>query len=135
MPRWMWGVRILTVFCAVGVGMGVDVVIEAVGIPQTIEQALTLAKKSGRIVIFGFAPEGMEARFIPFDVLAKELTIMGSWVNPYTFNRALDILESGRVNVKTLISHDFSLENIMEGFKAMMKKPEGFMKALIRIGD
>lgn len=114
-------------------GLGVDVVIEAVGTPQTIEQAMTLAKKSGRIVIFGFAPEGEKASFIPFDILSKELTIMGSWVNPYTYSRALDILASGKIDVKRLISTRIKLDNIMDGFNMMIEKPEGFMKALVEI--
>jgi len=114
-------------------GLGADVVIEAVGTPATVEKALTLAKKSGRIVIFGFVPEGEKANFIPFDLLSKELTVMGSWVNPYTYSRALDILASGQVDVKPLISSRIKLDDIMEGFAMMVEKPEGFMKALVAI--
>ena len=116
-------------------GMGADVVIEAVGIPQTIEQGISLVKKSGRVIIFGFAPEGEKAYFIPFDILSKELTLMGSWVNPYTFPRALKILASGKIDVKTLISDTLPLDNIMDGMKLMMEKPGKFMKALIKINE
>ena len=112
-------------------GLGADVVIEAVGSPQTIELAIRLARKSGRVVIFGFAPEGEKANFIPFDVLSRELTIMGSWVNPYTFSRSLDILSAGKIDVKSLVSLKLSLGNIMDGFRAMKEKPEGFMKAMV----
>ena len=111
--------------------LGADVVIEAVGTPQTIELAIRLARKSGRIIIFGFAPEREKASFIPFDVLSKELTIMGSWVNPYTFSRSLDILSAGKIDVKSLVSLNVPLDNIMDGFSAMQEKPKGFMKALV----
>ena len=84
-------------------GMGPDVVVEAVGHPKTIEQAVDLPKRGGRVLIFGFAPQGEKASFIPFNVLSRELTIMGSWVNPYTYSRALDVLASGKINVKPLI--------------------------------
>ncbi len=114
-------------------GLGADAVVEVVGHASTIEQAVDLAKKGGRILIFGFAPEGEKANFIPFDILSKELTIMGSWVNPYTYSRALDILASKQVDVKPLISMKLPLDNIMDGFKAMMKKPKGFMKALVQL--
>ncbi len=112
-------------------GSGVDIVIEAVGKTETVEESFSLAKKGGRILIFGFCPEGKEAKFIPFDVLSKELTILGSWVNPYTFPRALQILTSGKINLKPLISMRLKLENIIDGFKAMAEKPAGFMKALV----
>lgn len=113
-------------------GLGADVVVEVVGHASTIEEAVNLAKKGGRILIFGFAPEGEKASFIPFDILSKELTIMGSWVNPYTYSRALDILASGQVDVKPLITTRIKLDNIMDGFNMMVEKPKGFMKALVQ---
>ena len=114
-------------------GLGADVVIEAVGHPSTIEQSISLAKKGGRVLIFGFAPEGAKASFTPFDVLSKELTILGSWVNPYTYSRALDALASGKVDVKPLITNRVKLDDILDGFEMMVSKPEGFMKALVEI--
>lgn len=113
-------------------GLGADVVIEAVGTPEMIEEAISLAANSGRIIIFGFSPEGKKATFVPFEVLSKELTIMGAWVNPYTFQRALDILASGIVKVTPLVSKEVTLDNIMAGFEIMEKKPDGFMKAQVK---
>ncbi|MBO3753762.1 MAG: zinc-binding dehydrogenase [Candidatus Brockarchaeota archaeon] len=56
-------------------GFGADAVIEAVGTPETFEEALVLGKRGGRIVVFGFSPEGVRAAIIPFEILSKELTI------------------------------------------------------------
>jgi 2-desacetyl-2-hydroxyethyl bacteriochlorophyllide A dehydrogenase len=112
-------------------GLGADVVIEAVGRKQTIEESFGLAKRGGRVVIFGFAPEGEKAMFIPFDVLSRELTILGAWVNPYSYSRALDVLSSRRVDVKPLISHRLKLDNIMQGYQMMAQKPAGFIKSLV----
>jgi 2-desacetyl-2-hydroxyethyl bacteriochlorophyllide A dehydrogenase len=111
--------------------LGADVVIEAVGRTETIEQAFELAKRGGRVIIFGFAPEGQKASFIPFNVLSRELTIMGAWVNPYSYSRALDVLSSGRIDVKPLISNRLKLDHIMDGYKMMAEKPAGFMKSLV----
>ena len=112
-------------------GMGADVVIEAVGAPRTIELGITLAKKSGRVIIFGFAPQDAKASFIPFDVLSRELSILGAWVNPYTFPRALDVLASEQVDVASLVSRELDLESIMDGFALMEEKPQGFMKGMV----
>ena len=113
-------------------GLGTDVVVEAVGKPPTVELALKVAKKGGRIVIFGFSPEGAQATFSPFELLSRELTIMGSWVNPYTFPRALDALASGVVDVRPFITHPMSLGHVGDAIALMMDKPDGFIKALIR---
>jgi 2-desacetyl-2-hydroxyethyl bacteriochlorophyllide A dehydrogenase len=99
-------------------GLGADVVVEAVGRPSTIEQAI----------------EAANASFSPFDVLSKELTILGSWVNPYTYSRALDMLASGKVDVKPLITNRLGLDDILDGFEMMANKPQGFVKALVEIG-
>jgi len=102
-----------------------------VGRPATVEMAIRLAKKGGRIVIFGFAPQDATATFSPFEVLSRELTILGGWVNPYTFPRALDLLASGRVDVKPFVTARLSLDEAPRGIEMMMDKPEGFIKALV----
>jgi 2-desacetyl-2-hydroxyethyl bacteriochlorophyllide A dehydrogenase len=112
-------------------GLGADVVIEAVGRKQTIEDSFGLAKRGGRVVIFGFAPEEEKAVFSPFDVLSRELTILGTWVNPYSYSRALDVLSSGRIQVRPLISHRLKLDNILQGYEMMAQKPAGFIKTLV----
>jgi len=110
---------------------GVDISIEAVGSSETVEQAIGLVKRGGRVIVFGFTPEGQKASFLPFEVLFKELTIMGSWVNPYTFPRAILLLAGKKIDVEPLLSERIDLDNIMDGFKLMMDKPKGFMKALV----
>jgi 2-desacetyl-2-hydroxyethyl bacteriochlorophyllide A dehydrogenase len=112
-------------------GLGADVVIEAVGRKHTIEESFRLAKRGGRVVIFGFAPETEKAVFSPFDVLSRELTILGAWVNPYSYSRALDVLSSGRIDVRPLISHRLKLDNILQGYEMMAQKPAGFIKSLV----
>jgi 2-desacetyl-2-hydroxyethyl bacteriochlorophyllide A dehydrogenase len=112
-------------------GLGPDAVVEVVGHADTIEQAVDMAKRGGRVLIFGFAPEGEKANITPFNVLSRELTIMGSWVNPYSYSRALDVLASGKVDVKPLISNRLKLDDVMDAYTMLMEKPVGFMKALV----
>ena len=98
---------------------------------MALRQLGGVPRKGGKVVVFSFAPEGEKAGLVPFDVLSKELTIMGAWVNPYSYSRALDVLTSGQVDVKPLIRCRLERDNIMHGFNMMIEKPEGFMKALI----
>lgn len=114
-------------------GFGTDVVLEVVGQPPAVELALRLAKKGGRIVIFGFAAEGATATFSPFEVLSRELTILGGWVNPYTFPRATELLAAGGVDVRPLLTTYLSLEQVKRGIDLMMDKPQGFIKSLVRM--
>ena len=112
-------------------GAGADVVIEAIGSAATFEQAFTLVKRGGRVVLFGFCPEGQEATVIPFNILSQELTVVGAWVNPYTFPRAIELLGSGRVEVSHLITNRLKIDDIEEGLKLMYDRPDGFIKAVV----
>ena len=114
-------------------GLGVDVAVVAVGKSEAIEQALGLVRKGGKLVIFGFPPETDQARFSPFQVLSREITIVASWVNPYTFPRAIDLLAAGKVQVAPFITHRLPLEGLPEAIAMMQRKPAGFIKALIAL--
>ncbi|MFP3675034.1 zinc-binding dehydrogenase, partial [Bacillus sp. SIMBA_031] len=61
---------------------GADVVIECAGVPETIEQAPRLARKGGTAVILGVMPQGATVSIEPFDLLVREIRLLGSFVNP-----------------------------------------------------
>ena len=112
-------------------GQGADLVIEAVGSMPTIEQGVRMLRKHGKLVIFGLSAEGAEARIVPFDVLTRELTIVGAWVNPYTFPRAMQAMLNKQVETESLISEEVPLDEVNDALARLAQKPEGFMKALI----
>lgn len=94
--------------------MGADVVIEAVGSRVTAQQALEIARRGGTIIFFGVTPMGQKIEIEPFQVYQKELRIQGSALNPYTQQRALALLEAGRVVVDPLITHRIKLDELPE---------------------
>ncbi|MDD3925887.1 MAG: zinc-dependent alcohol dehydrogenase family protein [bacterium] len=94
---------------------GADAVIEAVGRTETVEQALKLPRKGGRVLLFGVAPQDALVNFSPYDVFSRELSIMGSFVNPFTFSRSIEVIASGRLKLKRLVTHHFSLDEIAAG--------------------
>ncbi len=98
--------------------IGADVVIEAVGIESTIRQSFEIVRKRGSIILFGVAPEDLEVSFSPFSVFQKELTVKGSRINPFVTERAVKILNSGKIEVGKLITNIYNLEKlpkILEG--------------------
>jgi L-iditol 2-dehydrogenase len=96
---------------------GVNIAIECVGIKQTMQQAVQSVCKGGTIMMFGLTPPGCEIPLKPFDVFRRELTIKSSFINPFTQARAIELLGSGRIQVKELISRIVSLDNIVEFFE------------------
>ncbi|MGE5587592.1 MAG: zinc-dependent alcohol dehydrogenase family protein [Clostridia bacterium] len=91
---------------------GADVVIEAVGRPETVEAAVRVAARGGCVLLFGVAPEGAEMTMSPFTIYKKELRLQGSYVNPFTFSRAVALLASGAVKVEPLVERIVPLEGL-----------------------
>jgi L-iditol 2-dehydrogenase len=89
---------------------GADVVIECAGVPETVVQATRLAKKGGTAVILGVMPQGAKVEIEPFDILFRELKVLGSFINPFAHRRAADLVASGAIRIAPLISRVVSLD-------------------------
>jgi 2-desacetyl-2-hydroxyethyl bacteriochlorophyllide A dehydrogenase len=90
---------------------GVDVVFECAGVRETVEQSMRLARAGGTVVIVGVTPQGMKAEFEPFDLLFRELKVLGSFLNPHTHRRAAELIASGAIEIDRLISRQVPLED------------------------
>lgn len=91
---------------------GVDVVIECVGNPNATAQAFDVAKRGTTVLLFSVPRAGAVHTLGLEDVYQKELTIVGSIINPDTHQRAVDLINSGRVQLEPLITHRFPVEQL-----------------------
>jgi len=91
---------------------GVDIAIEAVGKAETLGLAIKNVRRGGKVLVFGVASHDELIPLSPFEIYYKELTISGSFVNPYTNSRALQLISQKRIDVKKIISHKFPLSEI-----------------------
>ena len=48
----------------------------------------------------------------------RELTIRGTYVNPFTLERSLALLDSGRINWEAIVTHRFPLDDFEEAWAA-----------------
>lgn len=90
-------------------GDGADVVIECAGKEKSVEVVLDLVKPGGLVLLFGVLPLDFSIPLRPFWVYKNEVTIKGSFVNPFTESRAVALLSSGVVKAEPLISHRMPL--------------------------
>ncbi|MDP4164835.1 MAG: zinc-binding dehydrogenase, partial [Bacillota bacterium] len=89
-----------------------DVVIECVGRPESMELAVKSAGKGGQVLLFGVAAPETTISVSPFEIFSKELTIKGSFINPYTQEEAISLIAKKVVDVQSLISHRFTMEEL-----------------------
>lgn len=100
-------------------GAGADVVIECVGGSDTAQEAVDLAGEGGRVLLFGVAPPEASISISPYDIYRREVTLTGSFTNPFTQAAALALLASGRVEVESLISHRLPLAELPQGLELL----------------
>jgi len=96
---------------------GVEVVFDCSGNTAAIRQALQLVMRGGTLMLFGVCDKDADLAVNPFWVNDNEITIRGSYNNPNTMSRALDLLVSGRVNAAGVVTHRYPLKDSLEAFR------------------
>ncbi len=81
----------------------VNCVIECVGHPKTIQQAICVAGNKATVMMFGLTKPDETVAIHPFEIFKKEIVLKASFINPYTQQRALDLIDSGRIDVTSMI--------------------------------
>ena len=113
-------------------GLGVDSAIICIGLPQLVNDALTMTRKGGRINIFaGLSGQGwaqVEANLIHYN----ELEVTGTTAARRSdYEVALRLIESGRVDVKSMVTDRFPLQRASEAITETMTGGEGLKVAVI----
>jgi L-iditol 2-dehydrogenase len=96
-------------------GLGADIVIEAAGRIDTAKQTMQLVGNGGTILFFGVVPPEISMEISPNVIFSRELTLMGSLINPYSHHKSIEKLKS--LNLEPLITSHFSLKDIKEAFR------------------
>lgn len=93
-----------------------DIVIECVGKTESVQNAIKIAGKGGKVVIFGLAPAEHNITLNLQHLFQNELKIINSFLNPFTFKPAIDLLVQDRINVQRLITKQVYLKDINKVF-------------------
>lgn len=101
----------------------VDVAFECAGENAAVEDAIMAAKAGGRVILVGI-PGDDHTTFTASVARRKGLTIKLSRRMKNTYPRAIHLVESGLVDVRSLVTHRFPLEKIVEAF-GVAKRREG----------
>jgi threonine dehydrogenase-like Zn-dependent dehydrogenase len=107
-----------------------DAVLEAVGTEATVTLALGLTKQGGNITLIGNITPRIQVSLQ--DIVLRELTIRGSCAVAGEYRAALDLLASGRIQAKPLISRVMPLSEGQEAFDALHRGEPGLIKIVLQ---
>ncbi len=96
--------------------LGADIVVDAVG--ALLPQALKLARRGGRIVLFGLQTHALPA-VSQYLIARYELAVHGAFGGANHFPGVVRLLESGVIHPSSLITHRVGAANVAAAFNAM----------------
>jgi len=102
-------------------GRGLDVVFEAAGENAAVEMAVAAACPGGKVILVGI-PSDDRTSFTASVARRKGLTFKLVRRMKLTYPRAIQLVESGKVNVRSLVTHTFPLENSAEAFAVAVRR-------------
>jgi alcohol dehydrogenase len=103
-------------------GLGVDVAIEAVGLPSTWDMSLAIVRPGGHVANVGV--HGKPVSFPLESAWIQNLTITTGLVNTNSSRMLIKLLAQGRLDVAGFISHRFSLGDIMDAYDTFGRAAE-----------
>jgi L-iditol 2-dehydrogenase len=113
-------------------GRGVDVAVEAVGISATVRSAVECVRKGGRVTLVGnISPEVT----LPLQhVVARQIRLQGSCASAGEYPKAIELLASGAIEVKPMITAVAPLEDGPKWFERLYAGEPNLMKVVLTPG-
>lgn len=108
---------------------GTDVVIDATGIEECIQQSLKLARKGGTVALAGYG-RGKIMNIRIDDIHVNNLRLVGAGNNWNQHKNAVNLMAEGLVNIEHFATDLITIEEYEKGLELARKRPEGFVKAV-----
>jgi L-iditol 2-dehydrogenase len=111
-------------------GKGVEVTIDCAGTVESVQQAVAMTKKGGRVVMNGFPPAPVELNIT--QIVMDEKDLLGVRADPNTCEEAIPLIANGAIKIKPMITHVFSLEEFEKALKIFSERLEGAVKVIVK---
>ncbi len=105
-----------------------DVVFECAGATSTFQQALQMVHRGGKINLVGLYQEPIS--WNPAVLAGNDITLIGCGLR-WDLPGAVDLLQSGKVDTRPMITHEFPLEKIKEAFDTQLESDDA-IKVLVK---
>ena len=113
-------------------GKKADVVIEATGAKPVIERMFDYVKKGGDVILYGIPGDEDKINFPITKMIVEEISVHGAVGNTKAWYPLAKMIESGKLDLERLVTHEFSLDEINSAFDLFRVKDPTLIKAIIK---
>ncbi len=111
-------------------GLGADVAIEAVGVPESFELCTSLVRPAGHVANIGV--HGKPVTLHLETLWARDLTITTGLVDTFTTPTLIKLLERGQLKTQELVTQSFGLDDFMDAYDTFARAAEtGALKVVL----
>lgn len=103
----------------------IRVVIECCGLRATSEEAIEIVDKQGTVVLFAVTALDAAIDLKTYIVFQKEITVCGTYCSPYTMARAVELINTHRVDVTSMLGGFETLDGVAEVLGNAQKRVKG----------
>lgn len=119
-------------------GIGVDVVVETVGGARDFDDSLAIVRKRGTVVLVSGYHKPLTVDLSR--LVWSEVNVVGSNCYGYSgmtndFERAIELIASGKIDATRIVTHRFPLDDIVHAFEIAADKESGSVKVHVLMGE
>ncbi|MBX3099163.1 MAG: alcohol dehydrogenase catalytic domain-containing protein [Salinibacterium sp.] len=113
-------------------GQLADVVVEVAGVPAAQQQAVSLVRRGGRVVLAGACGAHAVVSFLADeDLLTREIDILPSFLSSGGFEPAIALLERHDFPFEQLVTHSFAFEDVDLAYDLIRSRSDDVLKAVL----
>jgi len=109
---------------------GFDVVAECTGVEEIVNDSINYVARGGTLLVYGVYSDAARVSWTPTKIFVDELRIVGSFSQIYCFPRAIDLLDSGKIKTKGMVTDVFPLKDYQKALDKMASR--GALKIAVR---
>jgi threonine dehydrogenase-like Zn-dependent dehydrogenase len=113
-----------------GYPQGLDTVFECCGQQEAINQAIHLLKPGGQLIVIGIPEEDM-IEYDAHNMRRKEICVQNVRRQNEKVEEAIKLLGNGQIKMDGFITHEFTIDDIQEGFELVENYADSVMKAIV----
>jgi len=110
-------------------GVGADVVLDAVGLPVTVDQAIEVVRNNGQVTLIGNITFRMELTLQA--IVTREINIQGTYASAGEHRDCIDLFTSGKINPAPILSRVLPLSEGPKVFKELLEAKSGLLKIVL----
>ena len=111
-------------------GRGMDIVMDSTGAPEILNDAMLMLRGSGKLVIPAFYEQVLNGVMLD-RLIVKNCTLIGAAGTPNMSDKMLDLMESGRLNLKPMLTDRFPFAQVKDAFDAVTARNESRVKVMV----